>query len=85
MSGDTSLRDMCLEQAYKLSPGGKKKTYIVVAKGSAKKATEKRTAELNDTEQLQQQSQTISDKLPAITDQLGNVVCLFIQHYTSNN
>ena len=84
LSGDASLRDMCLEQAYKLSPGGKKKTYIVISKGSGKNkgATDKRTApavidQVNDSgDQLQQQSQTISDKTAMGDQTIG--VCIYV-------
>ena len=57
---------MSLEQAYKLTPVGKKKTYIVVEKNCFKKTQEKHPEEIEESEL---QSQVTSDKTMPLTDQ----------------
>ncbi len=60
---------MCLEQAYRLTPGGKKKTYIMAAeKVGFKKSPEKHLGEIH-VEESELQSQVMSDKTMPLTDQ----------------
>lgn len=71
LSGNALLRDMCLEKAYKLTPSGKKKTYIIVEKAGKKGAAEKRI----ESEGLESFSQTINEvKPPVIQTDTGTYI-----------